>query len=115
MKDCLFCKIISGEIPSSRVYEDAGVLVFKDIHPKAPVHVLVVPKIHIESLRSVTIKDQKLLGNALLTIQKVGKQLGIAENGYKVIANNGRDSGQLVFHLHFHVLGGWSKNPEWEV
>ena len=111
MNDCLFCKIKTGEIPSSKVYEDEDVFVFNDIHPKAPVHVLVVPKKHIDSLKSVTDTDTRLLGKLMMTIQKVGKKLGIDRNGYKVIANNGEDAGQLVFHLHFHLLGGWRKNP----
>ena len=90
-------------------------LAFKDIHPKAPVHVLIVTKKHIESLRSVSETDKELLGKLMLAVKTTAEKLGIADGGYKVIANNGKDSGQLVLHLHFHVLGGWKRNPEWEI
>lgn len=115
MNDCIFCKIIKGEIPSKKVYEDEDVIAFHDISPKAPVHMLVVPKTHIESLRAVRKEQQQLLGKLLTTIKDVAQKAGIADRGYKVVSNNGPDSGQLVYHLHFHVLGGWKGKAGWEV
>ena len=104
MTDCIFCNIIKGEIPSKKVYEDKDVYVFHDIAPKAPVHILVVSK-----------NDSELLGKLLLTVKDVAVKAGISDRGYKVVINNGPDSGQLVDHLHFHVLGGWSNKVNWEV
>ena len=115
MNNCIFCKIIKGEIPSKKVYEDKDVIVFHDIAPKAPVHLLVVSNKHVESLREVSKNDSELLGKLLLTIKEVAIKAGISQRGYKVVINNGSDSGQLVDHLHFHVLGGWSTKAGWEV
>jgi len=115
MSNCIFCKIINGEIPSKQVYADEDVVVFHDISPKAPVHVLVVPKKHVESLREVEEADTIILSKLLLTVKQVGETLGISEKGYKVVVNNGPDSGQLVYHLHFHLLGGWKGKAGWEV
>lgn len=106
MGDCLFCKIIKGEIPSTKVYEDEFVYAFKDINPEAPVHILVVPKKHIESVNAIEEVDENLIGKIFLAIKKIAKEQGVAEQGYRVISNCGKDAGQTVMHLHFHILGG---------
>ena len=106
MEDCVFCKIIKGEIPSTKVYEDEEILAFKDINPVAPVHILVIPKKHISSLNEIEPEDQMLIGKIFTVIKKIAKEQGFAENGYRVIANCGEDGGQEVKHLHFHILGG---------
>ncbi len=103
--DCIFCKIIEGEIPSKKVYEDEAVYAFYDINPSAPVHVLVVPKTHMESLNTVDEGNIQTVSNVLLSIPKIAEQLGLL-NGYRVITNCGTDGGQTVPHLHFHILGG---------
>jgi len=105
MKDCLFCKIIAGAIPSKKAYEDDEVFAFHDIHPQAPTHVLVVPRRHIASLDETVEADQALLGRALLAARTVARELGIA-SGYRVVSNCGTPAGQSVFHIHFHLLGG---------
>lgn len=104
--DCIFCKIAQKEIPSAIVYEDEDVIAFNDLNPEAPVHVLVIPKKHIESLNTATEEDQQLLGKIMLTIQKIAVEQGIAENGYRVVTNCGAQGGQTVMHLHFHLMGG---------
>ena len=106
MEDCLFCKIIKGEIPSTKVYEDEFVYAFKDINPEAPVHILVVPKKHIKSINEIEEIDENLIGKIFLAIEKISKEQGVAEQGYRVISNCGKDAGQTVMHLHFHILGG---------
>ncbi|MBE6691717.1 MAG: histidine triad nucleotide-binding protein [Ruminococcaceae bacterium] len=103
--DCLFCAIIEGKIPSTKVYEDDCVLAFKDINPNAPVHVLVVPKTHIESVDCVNEDNVDFVAKVMLAIPKVAKVCGL-ENGYRVITNVGEDGGQTVKHIHFHILGG---------
>ena len=103
--NCIFCKIIRNEIPASRVYEDDDVLVFKDIHPSAPVHLLVIPKRHISGLSAVHPADQQVLGKMLLVASQVAKDAG-ATDGFRTIINDGRVGRQDVFHLHMHVLGG---------
>src|SRR3989338_1973724 len=115
MNDCIFCKIIKGEIPGKFVYKDDSVVAFHDINPKAPVHVLVVPSKHIESVREVSIEDEELLGKLMLKVRDIAEKLGIAKNGYKLVLNNGKAAGQLVFHLHIHLLGGWRKHEHWKV
>lgn len=115
MLNCIFCKIINGEIPGKFVHKDKDFVVFHDINPKAPVHVLVVPKDHIESLVNVNDSHIDLLGSMLLTASKAAQKLGIAKDGYKVVINNGKASGQLVFHLHLHLLGGWKETAHWRV
>ena len=104
-KDCLFCKIIRGEIPSSRVYEDDEVLVFKDIHPSAAVHLLLIPKKHIARLSEAMPEDQPLLGKMMLVASQVAREQG-STDGFRTIINDGRVGRQDVFHLHVHVLGG---------
>ncbi|MFH0864484.1 MAG: histidine triad nucleotide-binding protein [Candidatus Gottesmanbacteria bacterium] len=108
--DCLFCKIINKEIPAKVVYEDDGILAFNDINPRAPVHVLFIPKKHIDSLRDVKDEDEKLLGKMFLTISKAAKSLGIDKDGYRIEIANGKNAGQEVMHMHFHLLGGWKSN-----
>ncbi len=102
---CIFCKIIENVIPSSRVYEDDEVLVFKDIHPSAPVHLLVIPKRHITGLSAVQAADQQVLGKMMLVASQVAKDAG-STDGFRTIINDGRVGRQDVFHLHMHVLGG---------
>lgn len=108
MEDCLFCKIAAGQIPSNKLYEDETLLAFYDIDPQAPVHFLVIPKRHIASAAALTEEDAALLGHVFAVIVAQCKKLGIAENGYRVVTNVGRDGGQSVGHLHFHVLAGRS-------
>lgn len=115
MNNCIFCKIIKGELPAKFVYKNDDLVAFHDINPKAPVHVLILPIKHIESLRDVKGEDRELLGRLMLSVNKIATKLGIADSGYKVVINNGKASGQLVFHLHIHLLGGWSRKMEWEV
>lgn len=105
-KDCLFCKIIKGEISSEKVFENDNLFAFKDIKPKAPVHVLVCPKKHIESLAFTDTKDSTLLGEIQVEIGKIAKKLKIQE-AFKVQVNNGKKAGQEIDHLHYHLLGGW--------
>lgn len=106
MEDCVFCKIIKGEIPTEKVYETEEILAFKDIHPAAPIHILVVPKKHISMLTDLKPEDEALIGKIYTTINKIAEQEGFKEQGYRVITNCGKDSGQEVMHIHFHVLGG---------
>jgi histidine triad (HIT) family protein len=103
--DCLFCKIIAGKIPSKKVYEDAKVYVFEDIHPKAPTHVLIIPKQHIAGLKEAAPEDAEILGYCQLVAARIGRERGI-EDGYRTVYNVGPRSGQSVFHLHLHMLGG---------
>jgi histidine triad (HIT) family protein len=102
----LFTKIVNREIPATIVYEDDRVLAFEDIAPKAPTHVLVIPKREIASLDAATDADAELLGHLLLVIRRLARDLGVADSGYRVVANTGRDGGQTVDHLHFHLLAG---------
>ncbi len=106
MEDCLFCKIIKGEIPSKKVYEDEDVLAFYDINPAAPIHILVIPKKHIKSLADIEEDDEKLLGKIHMVINKIAEEKGFKEEGYRVIINCGKNGGQEVMHLHFHILAG---------
>lgn len=112
MADCLFCKIVAGEIPSQKVYEDENVLAIRDINPQAPIHVLLLPKKHIASLNEAQEPDRELLSDLMLAIPKVAEAEGIREKGYRVILNNGKNAGQLVPHLHFHILGGKHLGPK---
>ena len=103
--DCLFCKIVAGEIPSTKVYEDETVLAFRDIAPMAPTHILVIPKAHIASVAEVTAENSAVVAHIFEVIAKVAAQEGL-ENGYRVVSNCGVHAGQTVPHLHFHILGG---------
>lgn len=106
MENCLFCKIIKRDIPSTKVYEDEEVYAFKDINPEAPVHILVVPKKHISSINEIEDEDRELIGKIFTAIRKIAKEQGIEEAGYRVVSNCGKDAGQTVMHLHFHILAG---------
>ena len=105
MENCLFCKIVAGVIPSTKVYEDELVLAFRDIAPQAPVHVLVIPKTHIPSVAAITGENSALVAHIFEVIARVAEAEGLA-NGYRVVSNCGPDAGQTVHHLHFHILGG---------
>jgi histidine triad (HIT) family protein len=106
MSDCIFCKIVAGEIPASKVYEDEAILAFEDISPKAPVHILIIPKQHWATLNDAGPEQGALVGRIVLKAADLAKAKGISEGGYRVLANCNRDAGQEVFHLHFHLLGG---------
>lgn len=106
MEDCIFCKIIKKEIPSTIVYEDEDILAFRDIHPVAPVHILVIPKKHISSIMEIELEDQNVIGKIYTIIKQIAKQEEIAEKGFRVIVNCGENGGQEVPHLHFHLIGG---------
>lgn len=103
--DCLFCKIVAGEIPSTKVYEDETVLAFRDISPMAPTHILVIPKAHIDSVAQVTAENSAVIAHIFEVIAKIAEQEGLV-NGYRVVSNCGEHAGQTVKHLHFHILGG---------
>lgn len=105
MEDCLFCKIVAGEIPSTKVFEDEKVLAFRDIAPMAPTHILVIPKTHIGSVNEITAENSALVAHIFTVIPQIAKAEGL-ENGYRVVSNCGSDAGQTVPHLHFHILGG---------
>ncbi|NCS65539.1 MAG: histidine triad nucleotide-binding protein [Hydrogenophilales bacterium CG03_land_8_20_14_0_80_62_28] len=105
MSDCIFCKIVAGEIPSRKVYEDKDVLAFHDVNPAAPVHFLIIPKRHVASLETCDPTHRDMLGSLLLLAPKLAREQGLA-NGFKTVINTGVDGGQLVMHLHVHVLGG---------
>lgn len=107
MSDCLFCKILDGDIPSSKVFEDDKIYVFKDINPKADVHLLVIPKIHIARLDEATVEHAELLSHMMLALPQLAKQQGL-DNGFRSIINTGPGGGQEVDHLHIHILGGGS-------
>lgn len=104
--DCLFCKIIAGEIPSTKVYEDDMILAFRDIDPQAPEHIVIVPKEHIASANEITSENSNYVAHIFEKIAEIAKQLGIDANGYRVVNNCGKDGGQTVGHLHFHLMGG---------
>ncbi len=104
--DCIFCKIVEGSIPSKKVYESETVLGFQDIQPQAPVHVLFIPKKHIASMNDATSEDFPLLADVLQAAQETARKLGLSEKGYRLINNCGSDGGQVVYHIHFHLLGG---------
>ena len=105
MNDCLFCRIIRGEIPSKKVYEDDFVYAFEDIDPKAPTHVLIVPKKHFRDLKEATMEDAEVIGRCHLAAAQIARERNI-ENGYRTVSNVGPGAGQSVFHLHVHLLGG---------
>ena len=105
MSDCIFCKIIGGEIPSNKVYEDELVYAFRDIAPMAPTHILVVPKVHIQDVNGITPENSAIVAHIFEVIPKLAAAEGLS-NGYRVVSNCGADAGQTVPHLHFHILGG---------
>lgn len=106
MEDCIFCKIAGHKIPSEIVYEDEEIVAFKDVNPVAPVHILVVPKRHIESIASLTDDDKELVGRVILAANKLAQEASVDKTGFRVVVNHGRDAGQSVPHIHFHLLGG---------
>lgn len=111
--NCIFCKIVAGQIPSKKVYEDEETFVFHDIRPAAPVHLLIIPKLHVETLFEVEAAHEGLLGRMLLLAPKLAREHG-AGNGFKTLINTGADGGQEVYHLHLHVIGGpkpWGQLP----
>lgn len=115
MGDCIFCKIIKKEIPADIVHEDEDFIVFKDNKPKAPIHILLVPKKHIKSINELKLEDKEMVGELFLTAQKVADKLRVKESGYKLVFNVGRGGGQLIDHLHLHLLGGWGNLKERDI
>ncbi len=111
MSDCIFCKIIKGEIPSEKVYEDDKVLAFRDIEPQAPQHIIIIPKQHIASANEISSANDAIIGKIFSVAAKLSKELGFSENGYRIVNNCGIDGGQTVGHLHFHLLAG--RNLQW--
>jgi len=105
-KDCLFCKIIEKKVPAEKVYENDKVFAFKDIHPKAPVHVLIVPKVHIESVAKLDEKNSEILQPLFLAAKHIAKEQGILERGFRTVFNCNPEGGQMVYHIHLHLLGG---------
>jgi histidine triad (HIT) family protein len=106
MTDCIFCKIISGDIHSTNVYRDEQVTAFRDINPASPTHILIVPNKHIDSINMLIVDDEPLIGHLFTVAKQLAAQEGTAENGYRLIANTGTDAGQTVHHIHLHLLGG---------
>lgn len=102
--DCIFCKIVDGSIPSKKVYEDEHIVVFHDLHPKAPVHVLVVPKVHIESLAHLDESHKEVIAHLTLKLKEIAQQLNL-KDGFRIAVNTGKGGGQEVFHLHYHLTG----------
>ena len=111
MSDCIFCKIIKGEIPSNKLYEDDKILAFHDVSPEAPVHFLVIPKEHIESVNDLNDSNIDIVSHIFKVINKLAIELNISDKGYRIVNNCGEDGGQTVKHIHFHVLGG--RNLKW--
>ncbi len=106
MEDCIFCKIIKKEIPSNIVYESDEIIAFRDVNPVAPIHILVIPKKHLNSVLDLNPEDEMLVGKIYMVINKIAKQEGIDKSGFRIVVNCGEDGGQEVKHLHFHIIGG---------
>jgi len=106
MSSCIFCKIIAGEIPAEIIYSDDFIVAFSDIAPKAPVHILLIPKRHLSGADELVVDDADLLANIFTAANALAEEFGIDKSGYRIITNNGKDAGQSVGHLHFHLLGG---------
>lgn len=104
--NCIFCRIVAGEIPADILYQDERAVAFRDVNPQAPVHLLIIPREHIESLNDATRSDEQSLGHLLRIAARVANEAGLSESGYRTVINTGADGGQSVFHLHVHVLGG---------
>ncbi len=111
MSDCLFCKIVAGEIPAELLYEDDHVVAFKDINPQAPMHHLIIPKKHISTINDLTINDEALIGKMYLAAKALAEKEGVEDDGYRTVMNCGESGGQTVFHIHLHVLAG--RNMQW--
>jgi len=103
---CLFCKVASGEIPATKVYEDEEVVAFRDLHPQAPTHILIIPRKHIATVNDLESGDAALIGKLFLTAKQIAADLGFADHGYRMVMNTNRDAGQSVFHIHLHLLAG---------
>ncbi len=106
MQDCIFCKIVAGDIPSKMIYEDDDVYAFEDVTPQAPSHTLIIPKKHLETLLEIGDEHRDLMGSIILAATRIARKLGIAEKGYRIVTNCNKEGGQVVFHIHFHLLGG---------
>ncbi len=106
MEDCIFCKIINKKIPASIVFEDEKMIAFNDINPQAPIHILLIPREHFASLNDIPEEKKNILSHLLLKARQIAQEKGIAEKGYRIVLNTGKDSGQEVFHIHLHLLGG---------
>jgi histidine triad (HIT) family protein len=106
MSDCLFCGIVEGRVKGDVVYRDESVVAFRDIRPRAPVHILIVPRKHIATILDLGANDQAVIGQIFVVAAKLAREQGIAESGFRLVVNSGADAGQSVFHLHFHLLGG---------
>ncbi len=106
VQDCLFCKIVAGEIPSEQVYADDLVIAFHDISPQAPTHILLIPRKHISDMNEASAEDQALLGHMMLRAREIAEEAGLVESGYRLVLNTGPDSRRSVFHIHLHILGG---------
>lgn len=107
-KDCLFCRIAGGETNTEFLYQNEKLVVFNDIHPQAPVHLLIVPKKHIRSVNDLTDEERDIVSELMMSAKKMAKESGVSKSGYKVFINVERGGGQLIFHLHMHLIGGWS-------
>ena len=112
MENCLFCKIVKGEVPSEKVYEDDKVLAFKDINPATPIHVLVIPKKHYENVLDVKEEDKEIIADIFQAINKIAEKLGVEKDGFRIISNCGKDAGQEVMHLHFQFIAGKKMGPK---
>ena len=106
MTDCIFCKIVSGDIPADKIFENDHVIGFRDLNPQAPTHVLVIPKKHISTINDIQAEDRSLVGEMFLAAQKIAANEGLSERGYRTVMNCNEEAGQTVFHIHLHVLGG---------
>ncbi|MCM8766022.1 MAG: histidine triad nucleotide-binding protein [Candidatus Omnitrophica bacterium] len=105
-KDCIFCKIVNKEIPSRIVYSDEQIFGLRDFHPQAPIHIIIIPKKHIEKISDISEEDTELIGKLVWVAQKLAKEKNISDSGYRLVFNCNKDAGQAVFHLHLHLLGG---------
>ncbi len=112
MSECIFCDIVAGKVPAEKVYEDSSILAFNDINPQAPIHILIVPKDHIGSVVDIDNNHIDILGKLILAAKKVAENQNIAEKGFRIIVNSGKDGGQLIEHLHLHLLGGKHLGPK---
>ena len=106
-EDCLFCQIVRGEKPAAFLYQDESLVVFRDIHPHAPVHLLIVPRRHIRSINELTEDDQEIVSEMILRARELAQKQSISKSGYKLLFNVERGGGQVIFHLHLHLIGGW--------
>ena len=108
-KDCIFCKIVNGEIPTEFLYQDDTLVVFRDINPHAPVHILIVPKKHIRSINDLTENDREIISHMIMVGKDIAQKESVNSSGYKLLFNVERGGGQVIFHLHMHLIGGWEK------